>query len=224
MATTVEERPQAGADDDVESGGRDRHPVIPGEKTMAARADFSPAPSSTGIWVGLAAITMSFAAFTSAMFVSQGSAVEWKHISLPPILYLNTLVLIASSVILEIGRRRVAAFARGENPRRAVPLAWLCATLLVGLLFVAGQYAAWLRLRSAGLFLATSLSLSFFYVFTAMHALHVLGGLGALARVIRKLSGPVLSLRKSTMDSTSYYWHFMGVLWLYLLLVLWAKL
>jgi cytochrome c oxidase subunit 3 len=81
---------------------------------------------------------------------------------------------------------------------------------------------AWLQLRSKGLYLATNPNSSFFYVFTAAHALHVLGGLGGLVRVIRKLSKSVL--RRSTMDATSYYWHFMGVLWLYLFLLLRMKL
>jgi cytochrome c oxidase subunit 3 len=81
---------------------------------------------------------------------------------------------------------------------------------------------AWLQLRSKGLYLATNPNSSFFYVFTAAHALHVLGGLGGLVRVIRKLNISVL--RRSTLDATSYYWHFMGVLWLYLFLLLRMKL
>jgi cytochrome c oxidase subunit 3 len=95
--------------------------------------------------------------------------------------------------------------------------------LLLGLVFVAGQYVAWLRLKSEGLYLATNPTSSFFYVLTAVHAVHVLGGLGGLVRIIRKLSGPFPSLRRSTLDATSQYWHFMGILWLYLLLVLRLK-
>ncbi len=85
-----------------------------------------------------------------------------------------------------------------------------------------GQYLAWLQLRSQGLYLATNPNSSFFYVLTAMHALHVLGGLGGLMRVIRRLNQSIL--RKSTLDATSRYWHFMDVLWVYLLLLLWMKL
>jgi cytochrome c oxidase subunit 3 len=81
---------------------------------------------------------------------------------------------------------------------------------------------AWLQLRSQGLYLATNPNSSFFYVFTAMHALHVLGGLAGLLRVVRKLSRRVL--RRSTLDATSYYWHFMGVLWLYLFFLLWMRI
>ncbi len=104
-----------------------------------------------------------------------------------------------------------------ENPAR-----WLYITLFLGLLFVAGQYVAWRQLSAQGLYLATNPSSSFFYVLTATHALHVLGGLSGLIYVIRKLSKS--SLRRSTLDATARYWHFMDVLWLYLLLVLWMKL
>jgi cytochrome c oxidase subunit 3 len=77
-------------------------------------------------------------------------------------------------------------------------------------------------LRAQGLYLATNPNSSFFYLLTAVHAIHVLGGLGGLVRVIAKLNH--LTLKKSTLVATSRYWHFMGVLWIYLLLVLWARI
>ena len=79
-----------------------------------------------------------------------------------------------------------------------------------------------MQLRSQGFGLATNVSYSFFYVLTVAHAIHLLGGLGGLVRVIGKLNRSVL--RRSTLDATSRYWHFMGALWLYLLLLLWMKL
>jgi cytochrome c oxidase subunit III len=182
--------------------------------------DYSSTPS-IGIWVVLASITMTFAAFSSALIVREGAGNDWRHLTLPPILYLNTLLLIASSVTLEVARRRVAGFAAGKIAK-SVAAMWLYATLALGLLFVAGQYWAWLQLRSQGLYLATDPNASFFYVLTAMHAVHVLGGLAGLGRVIFKLNN--LTLRKRTLDATSHYWHFMDVLWLYLLLLLWMKL
>jgi cytochrome c oxidase subunit 3 len=91
-------------------------------------------------------------------------------------------------------------------------------TLSLGLLFVAGQYLAWLQLRSQGWYVATNPSSSFFYVFTFIHAAHVLGGLGGLVAVILKLNKGVL--RRSTLDATSHYWHFMDALWLYLMFLL----
>jgi cytochrome c oxidase subunit 3 len=94
--------------------------------------------------------------------------------------------------------------------------------LFLGSLFVAGQYVAWLQLRSQGLYLATNPNSSFFYVLTAVHAVHVLGGLAGLVRVVYRLNKSIL--RKSTLDATAYYWHFMDALWVYLLLLLWMKL
>jgi cytochrome c oxidase subunit 3 len=165
---------------------------------------------------------MSFAAFTSAMIVRQGSSTDWRHITLPSVLYLSTLLLLASSVTLEVARRHVAAFMGGRETQMKSSRRWLYATLGLGLLFVAGQYMAWLQLRSQGLYLATNPNSSFFYLFTALHALHVMGGLAGLGRVIRRLGQA--TLRRSTLNATAYYWHFMGVLWVYLFLLLWMRI
>lgn len=223
MATTVHEppkidlehRPSHGSGD---GGGKN---LVPSGGDVRQVKPYSPPPASTGIWVGLAAITMTFAAFTSALVVRQGSS-DWKHITLPSILYLNTLVIIASSVTLEVARRRVAAFMGASRDQTAHPERWLYTTLALGVLFVAGQTFAWLQLQAQGFGLATNVSYSFFYVLTVAHALHLLGGLGGMVRVIGKLNN--YSLRRSTLDATSRYWHFMGLLWLYLLLLLWMKL
>src|SRR5438105_2838677 len=179
----------------------------------------SSAPS-TGIWIGLSAITMTFAAFTSAMVVRQGSANDWRHFSFPIILYFNTAALVASSVTLQIGRRRFAAVSQGVGAASAIRA--LYGTLVLGCVFVFGQYAAWLQLRSEGLYLASAPSSSFFYVFTVLHALHVVGGVFGLIYVISKLHRAVL--RKGTLDAASQYWHFMSILWVYLLLLLWLRI
>jgi cytochrome c oxidase subunit 3 len=183
---------------------------------------YAPPPASTGIWVFVAAVCMTFAALTSALVVRKGGALDWRHFTLPYILYLNTAVLLASSVTLEIARRHVAAFMSGPKTTAANPSRWLYATLSLGFLFLAGQYLAWRQLSAQGLYLATNPSSSFFYVFTALHAVHLLGGLYAMTRVIRKLNQHVL--RRVTLDATAHYWHFMDVLWIYLLALLWMKL
>jgi cytochrome c oxidase subunit 3 len=225
MATTVHEPPKIDLERSPSqgSGGGWRNLAPPsGDGDVKRVKDSSPPPASTGIWVGLASITMTFAAFTSALIVRQGSAPAWQHFTLPSILYLNSLVIIASSVTLEIARRRIAAFMSASNTEETAPARWLYATLALGLLFVAGQTFAWLQLKSQGFGLATNISYSFFYVLTVAHALHLLGGLGGLVRVIGKLNK--LTLKRSTLNATSIYWHFMGALWLYLLLLLWLKL
>jgi len=224
MATTVHEPPKI----DVErlpnqgsgnGGWRNRGP---GGGDLRRVQDYAAPPASTGIWVALAAITMTFAAFTSALVVRQGGAPDWQHIPVPPILYLNTLIIIASSVTLEISRRRIAEFMSAARIRSENPSRWLYITLCLGLLFVAGQTFAWVQLRAHGLKLSTNISYSFFYVLTVAHALHLTGGLGGLVRVISKLHHH--TLKRTTLDATSRYWHFMGILWIYLLILLWMKL
>jgi len=198
-------------------GGRGTSPA-----NLPALKDYAPPPASTAIWVLLFSITMTFLAFTSALFIRQGSAMDWQHLTLPPVLYLNTVVLIASSVGLELGRREVRAYMGAPGKPIANPARWLYISLSLGLFFVAGQYVAWLQLRSQGIYLTTNPNSSFFYLLTAMHLIHVFGGLGGLARVINKVNRS--TLRKSTLDATVYYWHFMDALWIYLLCLLWIKI
>lgn len=225
MATTVHEPPHIDPhrlpDPRYPGNGGGRN-LAPADGDLRVTLDYSPPPSSTGIWVVLFAITMMFAAFTSALIVRKGSSLDWQTFTLPSILYFNTLVLLASSVTLEVSRRRVAAFMGGLKSQVENPARWLYVTLFLGLLFVAGQYVAWSQLSAEGLYLATNPSSSFFYVLTATHALHVLGGLGGVIYVIRKLSKS--ALRRSALVATARYWHFMDVLWLYLLFLLWMKL
>jgi cytochrome c oxidase subunit III len=223
MATTVVEPPKIDPRK-PSSGGNGGGSGNNVTGNLPALAERPPEPVRTGIWVGLAAIAMTFAAFTSALFVRQGSAVDWEHLVLPRILYVNTLVLVLSSLTLERARRQIAGFVREEGVSRRQALQWLGATLGLGLLFVVGQYIAWLQLRSEGLYLATNPNSSFFYVLTAVHVIHVLGGLGGMTLAMSRVGRVLPTLRKSTMDAVAYYWHFMGILWIYLLFVLWLKL
>src|ERR1700747_3903228 len=103
MATTVHEPPKIELDrlPSQGSGNGGWRNLGPSDGDLRQVKSSSPPPASTGIWVGLAAITMRFAAFTSALIVRQGTA-PLVHISLPPVLYLNTLLIIASSVTLEV--------------------------------------------------------------------------------------------------------------------------
>jgi len=226
MATTVQPprvEPRGKlAPREVNSGNGGFRNLGPQNGNLRAVQEYAPPPSKTGIWVLLAAISMMFAAFTSALVVRKGSAMYWEHLVLPQILYFNTLILLASSATLEVARRRVAVFMGGPRTLDESPSRWLYITLSLGLIFVVGQYIAWLQLRSEGFYLATNPNSSFFYMLTAIHAVHVLGGLAGLGNVLQKLHR--LTLRRSTLDSFSYYWHFMGILWVYLMMLLWMKL
>ena len=225
MATTIHQPPQIDPQsllDQGRSGNGGWRNLVPADGDLRVALDHSPPPSSTAIYVVLFAITMMFAAFTSALIVRKGSSLDWQTFTLPSILYFNTLLLLASSVTLEVSRRRVAALMGGLKSQGGSPARWLYITLFLGLLFVGGQYVAWSQLRAEGLYLATNPSSSFFYLLTATHALHVLGGLGGLVYVIRKLSKS--ALLRSQLVATARYWHFMDLLWLYLLCLLWMKL
>ncbi len=185
--------------------------------------------SETGMWVVVAAISMSFAAFTSSMIVRQGSSADWLHFQLPRVLYVNTLILLASSVTLELTRRRVIAIPatlRRSSADAGILLSngiyWLYVTGALGLIFILGQFLAWRNLAAQGLYLATNPSSSFFYVFTALHGVHLLGGIGGLAYVLRKLTGSKTdsAMYVRSFGAFSIYWHFMDILWVYLLLLL----
>jgi cytochrome c oxidase subunit III len=201
-------------------------PPLPPQGSAIKVAGTKPSPPSTspsGIWVGIFAITMGFAAFTSALFVRQGSG-DWAHVVVPPLLYVNTAVLLISSLTLEMSRR---AFANAHEMKVSAlrnSLGWLGMTLVFGLAFVVGQYLVWKDLAAQGLYLATNSNSSFLYVFTGMHALHVLGGIAGLVRLAVRMTREHISLRRSSVANTAIYWHFMGALWLYLLLVISIRL
>src|SRR5579863_6953711 len=115
------------------SGGGGMRNLVPAEGDLRRVKDYAPPPASTGIWVVLASITMTFAAFTSALIVRQGGATDWKHLTLPRILFFNTLLLLASSITLEVARRQVGSFMSGRRDGIANPARWLYITLFLGL-------------------------------------------------------------------------------------------
>src|SRR5437763_13226928 len=170
--------------------------------------------SLTGLMVLLAAVVMFFAALSSAFIVRRGLSSDWEHTQLPRIIFLSTAVLLASSAVLEMARRALKAGQR-ENFNRL----WIGGSLL-GVVFLGGQYATWVQLRAQGIYLATNPSSSFFYVLTAAHAVHLIGGVLALLYVsvgaLRLRLGPG---KRTAIDVTAMYWHFLDGLWIYLLLL-----
>src|SRR5258708_12590221 len=106
--------------------------------------------SLTGLMVLLAAVVMFFAALTSAFIVRRGLSSDWEHTELPRMLFLSTTILLASSAVLELARRALKA-GRRESFNRL----WTGGSIL-GILFLAGQYAAWLQLPAHGTYLPTN--------------------------------------------------------------------
>jgi cytochrome c oxidase subunit 3 len=178
--------------------------------------------SQSGIWVAMFAITMSFAAFTSALVIRQASA-DWTHLRTPRILFVNTALLLFSSVLLEMSRRAMLKKTEAATQQIGRSKILLSGALILGLMFIVGQYVAWQQLAAQGLFLATNPNSSFFYLLTGMHILHLVGGIIALAYLLvhRALSGAV---RPNLVNGVVTYWHFMAALWVYLLFIIITRL
>src|SRR6266404_7414572 len=172
-----------------------------------------------GMWVALASILMMFTALSSAYVVRSASANDWVPLAMPRVLLLSTALILISSVTMHAARRKLRAGFEGAYTRL------LLVTALLGFAFLASQLFAWKQLARQGVFLTTNPHSSFFYLLTATHGLHLLGGLLALlfllARTTRwqkKASG--VATRQAATDAVSIYWHFMDALWIYLFLLL----
>lgn len=145
----------------------------------------------------------------------------WRPLVLPYLqLGINSLVLLLSSLTLELARKRLAKqsefIALGIVPptgRKELP--WVLVTLLLGMAFLGGQVVVWNILRHQGMFLSRNANSSFFYAFTGLHAVHLLGGLVALMWVLFRTWRPRrMDFRQVALQATGWYWHFMGILWL----------
>jgi cytochrome c oxidase subunit 3 len=168
--------------------------------------------------MALAAIVMLFAAFTSALVVRKGMSNDWINTAIPRVLYLNTFVLLTSSFTLELSRRSLSAGSVDRFKR------WWYVTLTLGVAFVGGQLLAWHDLAERGVYLATNPSSSFFYLLTATHGVHLLGGIIALLYIVLR-AGRILAMgKRAAVDAAAIYWHFMDGLWIYLLILLTVRL
>jgi cytochrome c oxidase subunit 3 len=193
-----------------------------------------------GLVVVLVAVVMIFVSYTSAYVVRQGLPTldphtgtlvhDWLPLELPRFLLFNSLVLLISTVTMELARRQAAR----EAPLVAEPhlgqpsqaqadgRPWLAMTAILGLTFLAGQWIVWRELAARGFYVSTNPSSSFFYLLTGMHGIHLLGGILALlataaASLFFRLAADT---RRVVVDVTAWYWHFMALLWAYLLCLL----
>lgn len=193
-------------------GGDDRPGGGPGPSGAGASGILGN-PDLFGLWAFLGTVTMLFIGFTSAFILRRASA-DWQPLQAPPILWLNTLALLASSASLEIARRRLRGWDLSSCTR------FVLLTGALGLLFVAGQYVGWQQLAAQGVFLASNPHSSFFYVLTGVHAVHILGGLAWFVAVMRRLRGMAYLPGEDGLRLFATYWHFLGALWVYLLWLL----
>ena len=230
--------PRTGGGDDY--GGRDggdgRPESIPdsipnyGDRLRRARM---------GLAVAITPILMLFISFTAVYVIRRGFVnidmsgagyiQTWLPVRLPwTLLLANTAVLILSSITIDLARRSITREA-ALAPVQAFPgislgdesrFPWLGVTTVLGAAFLAGQFLVWSKLSSRGFHLAGGTSSSFVYILTAMHGLHLAGGVLALlfANVALLLHRPV-ETRRIIVDITSWYWHCMTGLWIYILIL-----
>lgn len=167
-----------------------------------------------GLWLFLGVVTMLFAAFTSAYLV-RSPLPDWQSIPKPPILWLNTVLLLASSAFAQWALIS-AKKGRLENLRSG-----LLVTTILGLLFVIGQIFAWRQLAASGIYLQTNPSSSFFYLLTAMHGLHLLGGIFALIWATAKaFRNDFTTHRHLAVELCVVYWHFLAFVWIWLFVLI----
>ena len=148
--------------------------------------------SKTAIILLLIAVGMIFASLTSAMIVRRGLGGDWHALPMPAIALWNVLILVGSSIALELAQHRNSRFLR-------------LGACTLGVLFIGVQALVWRDLLLAGYGVSTNPSSSFFYLLSGLHGTHLIGGIMALT-VTRAVAA-------------TWYWHGMGVLWIYLMLV-----
>src|ERR1700677_2664431 len=190
-----------------------------------------------GIFFALAGDLMFFIPIVSTFFVNQSAGHfdaynhyvnEWLPTAIPPILWLNTAVLLLSSVTMEIARRQM--FRENDvmdewlglgKPITRRTLPWLSATIALRLLFPAGQWVAWLQLAIQHIYFRTNQSSHFFYLITGVHAIHLFLGIAALiAAFIGLYVSPQLETCQILIDAAACHWHAIGILWLFLFALL----
>ncbi len=170
-------------------------------------------PQKFALWVAIGSIVMMFAAFTSA-YVVRRAAGNWLEFKLPDIFFVNTAVIVLSSFTLQYA---YASFKKG-NEKRYKGL--LVTTFILGLLFVVLQYQGWQAMNAIGATFTANPSSSFIYVISGIHAAHVLGGLAALTVALVHafvLPFKATPRRKHRLELVCHYWHFVDVLWVYLI-------
>lgn len=171
-------------------------------------------PYPMGLIAILATAAMLFAAFTAALLVRRTGG-DWARVDLPPIVWLNTTLLLASSAAVELAR---GAVRLGAPPLASARLA---TGGVLGVLFLAGQILAWRALAAGGGFLPSSPYAAFFYMLSAVHGAHVLGGLAALGWTLRRMMrGAYSPTGHAGLTHAAIFWHFVGGVWIYLLVVL----
>lgn len=177
-------------------------------------------PKQFALWLGIGSIIMSFAGLTSAYIVKKGAG-YWVEFSLPQFFTFSTVAVAASSLFVQL------AYVFFKKMKDKLAITFLSLTFLMGVIFLILQYNGWIELTSNGIALDGNPSGSFVYVISGLHFAHIVGGLVAmffllcgmmwrLKRPIKKLMNEVDPERNTSLKLMTTYWHFVGILWVYL--------
>ncbi len=171
--------------------------------------------SKLGLRVLLTSITVFLSLFVIA-YSDRMLIPDWRPLPEPWLLWLNTLVLILSSVAMQKG---LNAARKGQTERVKISL---LASGGFAFLFLLGQVFVWQQLVNLGYFAAANPANAFFYLLTAVHGVHLLGGLVAWGRVVTRIGGGQTDSVKlgSSMELCTIYWHFLLVVWVVFFILL----
>jgi len=175
---------------------------------------FTSPPERVALWVFLIVASVVFSLFTVSYYIRM-ELPDWTPLSEPAQLWINTGLLVLSSVLFQLARNKV----NQETPHN------LASTFIAGgvlaILFIAGQYFAWQGLQEQGFYLTSNPANSFYYLLTGLHAVHLLGGLWVWSKSsMHLLSGAEAEDVKLSVELCTLYWHFLLVVWLVLFAVL----
>jgi len=176
-------------------------------------------PKMFALWLGLGSIVMMFAGLTSA-FIVRKAVGDWQAFQLPNLFAISTIVIVLSSISLHFAGN---AF---KNSKWMLYRLFISITLALGIAFVGLQWQGWLALQDIGIRLEGNPSGSFVYVISGMHALHVIGGMLILGFFVIKALIKTVPVKEADyalnnernlgINLLSTYWHFVGILWIYL--------
>ncbi len=177
-----------------------------------SKPKFSPASYRITMWVILAAVVMMFAALSGVYIFSSGE--QRRPVAMPRMFFVSTLLILVSSGTYKRAKRSL------ERDRLRAHKRWLLVTLALGLAFVASQLIGWRELANAGVYFAGHPRSSFFYFATALHGMHLLGGIGLVLYILLRSLRPVWPLQfEKNLTWTGIvglYWHTMDGIWLWL--------
>lgn len=172
------------------------------------------------MWFLLVVVLMTFGGLMSAyVVIATNGVLEWQPFALPIQIWISTFLILVSSFTYHIAKKAI------DNDNQPKSKTYLLITTVLGATFVSSQLLSWFALYQAGIYVQSNPYAGFFYILTAVHAAHVLGGIIALGSIVLKTLRGIKTdedylKQKTTAQVVGWYWHFMGGLWIVLFVLL----